>query len=686
MLGGGGTLGVGITMFLRDQFSAPAARVRTSAQQTTAQLRQMQQDQLRQQRNMYAGLAVAGALAIRGMGKVVKSAAKFGYEMEFVKQISKSTIAEQAKLSEQAMALGQRTIFFAKDVAEGMRFMAMAGMGYKEVTGNIASAVDLAAAANLSIAGRGGAADILTNIMKSFKKEASESAYIADILAEAATSANTNVFELGEALKYAGSTAMDLSISLEEATAMAMTLANAGIQGSMAGVAMENSMRYLARAIGPFASGRMVKALDMVGLSAEDFQDAAGNILPMVQNIGLLRDALVSTGNINKQGVLTALFGVRGKRAGSLLMRNYEEFQQHLTIFQNAQGRAGEISRGMMDTLEGSLRRLKAVWQHLGIFFTEGLIPVLRPVLRILEWIVQGLQQVFKIPILGNFVSSALAGFIVLKTATFAYRAVVAGIRLVTMQAGMATTTMQARAVAGYNAMTGAATRYNVAARAGMITNIGGLATGASAGLIGRNAAGRLIRTGGGIGKTGRFVGKKAAGRYLGMYGTRLAAGAAAGATGGRMLIPILGRMVGILGGPLGLALSFILPGAIGALVSVLKKNKEATGKQTDETRKNKEALISGRIGAIEHLYADRSRLMTARDILNMKVLSPEDITPGGFRTMVQRCGVQPSVIEPYVELRPDIHIYMDGTEITDSALEKVEAATRRAYHNAGMN
>jgi len=691
MLGGGSTLGVGVTMFLRDQFSGPAARVRTSAQQTTEQLRRMQEDQLRQQRNMYAGLAVAGGLAIRRMGQVVKSAAQFGFEMEFVKQISKSTVAEQAKLSDQAMDLGQSTIFFAKDVAEGMRFMAMAGMKYEDITGNVAAAVNLAAAANLSIAGRGGAADILTNIMIAFKKEASESGYVADILAEAATSANTNVFELGEALKYSASTARTLNIVLEESTAILMTLADAGMQGSMAGVAFENSMRYLAQAIGNFASGTQKKALEALGLSADDFQDASGNLNSMVQNITVLKNAMVGMGTVERYNISKVLFGVRGARAGLLLIANYERFINHLNIFQGAQGRATEISMGMMDTLEGSIRRLKAVWTHLGIFFTEGLVPVLRPVLRLLEGFIKGLQWLFKIPILGNFMSSALAGFLVIKTVAFGLKAIKAGIALITLQNTALMTRYAAATVTGYRAMTTSAMQYSVAARAAAAASIGGMAT---RGVVGVNVAGGLYRTvGGRTGRAGAAISAGAAARYAARYGARKVAGqtvgrAALGLAGGRALLPILGRIAGVLGGPLGIALAFVIPGAIGLLVGALRKNREATQNHAETIRKNKDLMMGGRVGAIEFLEFNKNRLMAAKDILNLNVLGSQDITPPGFQAMVQKtlgAGGMREEQNAYMQTQPIINIYLDGEEITGRTLEKVMEVSRRSYHNAGM-
>lgn len=679
---GGSTLGIGITMFLRDQFSGPASRIRSSAAATQEQLMKMQEDQLRSSRNMYAGLAMAGGMAVRGMSKVIGTAAKFGFEMRFVKEISKSSFEEQDKLSRQAMELGQRTIFFAKDVAEGMRFMAMAGMGYKEVTGNIGAAVNLAAAANLSIAGRGGAADIMTNIMKIFTIRAKDSTYVADILAEAATSANLNVFELGEALKYAGNTAVTLKVPLQEAAAMAMTLANAGMQGSMAGVAMENSMRYLVQSIGTFASGTQKQALSMLGLSAEDFRDADGNFKSMVHNIGLIKKAAERMGTVEQYNIAKVLFGVRGARAGLLIMRNYEEFLGHFEKFEKARGRSAEISMGMMDTLEGNILRVKATLSHLGIFFTQSLEPVLRPFLKMLEGIFKALQWLFKIPVLGNFIGVGIAAFITLKTLGFAYRAIVAGIRLVTLQSARAAMVMGGQTAAAYHSMTGAAMRYQaVAGMSRFGIGIPGMQTGAygfKQSLYG-GAGGYYVYGGGRMG-TFKSASKAAAFARKSGLATRLGPRAVGGASlglsrmaaeaGARGVVGgALGRLVGILGGPLGLALSFIIPGAIAAVIRAIKGSKEATERNSKALEEQNRAKLREEIK-----YTRMGHIIKFQDIEapSLKVIGTSSINQVQSNLSQERLAM---AYEKLVEALRDssnqnINLYLDG-EIIDQRIEK---------------
>lgn len=664
---GGSTLGIGVTMFLRDQFSGPAARIRGSAARMQQDLLKMQEAQLRHQRNMYAALAFGGVMAIRGLGRMVKKAAQFSYEMEFVKSITAATAEEQKRLANVAKTLGRRTMFYPQAIAEGMRFMAMAGMSAAEVEQNIRGAVALAGATKSELGGKGGAADIMTNVMKQFQIGFQYTNDVANVLSYAVTRANTNLFDLGDALKYSGATAMDINVSLEESVAMIMALGNAGMQGSMAGVAMENSMRYMARAFSSFASGPSRRALAELGLNVKDVTDQAGNLLTMTQIMKTFGNAIAKIpSNVERQAILQSTFGVRGKRAASLFLRNLQEFEKFSgDVATKSGGHAARIMEDMMNTLQGHMFKLGSAWNAMWVSFTENVGPILIFIMKGLTKTLAFFEKVFDTKILGGFFAAGIAGFIVWKTAVFAYKAAVAGLRLMHMTVGTSAAGMSATTVTGYNQMTAAAMRYNAAARMGAVTQIGQLARGASVGLIGRTAGGRLVRTGGGMGKAGRFVSKKAAGRYLGMYGARLGAG-----VGGRTLVSgLLGRIVGIFGGPLGLALSFVLPGLIGAVISAVKGSKKSVEENSAELKKNRLKEVERMQQFSRMGHAVRFFDLIAPPIRVEGTTGPEGVTvrPTGGATLRE---IGTSVMGKTTEPNIMININLDGETIFSKQLE----------------
>lgn len=592
MVGSSG-LSVGINLFLRDQFSGPAARVKSSANSVALEMRRMQEAQLRYQRNLYGGLAMAGAATLFGMGRMIKKASEFGYEMQFVGDIAQSTKKEQKAMSQQAMKLGQETIFTGNQVASGMRYLAMSGMKYKDVMGSIGPATHLAAAAMLDIAGRGGAADIMTNIMRAFRLGNEDGARVADILAVAATNANTNVQELGDAIKYSASTAIDLGVNLEQLTAMSMTLADAGMQSSMAGVAMENALRYITRATGDFATSTQKKAMNLLGLSKEDFRDTKGNLIDITKIIKKVKTATAGMGTGMKKDILGVLFGTRGNRAASLLMRNYDTLLGHLEDFTNAEGRALSMSESRMNTLKGAGLKVKSAWSNLAIMFTSTLEPVLTPLLKVIQKIAETLQKVFSKPILGGIISSALTGFITVKTVMFAYRSLMAGIRLLQIQSGNSLVTMGTKGSTAFSLLNAKARKY--AATMSFINTQNTRAVMGSGGMMGfnrnlfRGKGGYFVRTA--QGGYRQFSQKASAAKFArqNIMNVSSRAGLAAGALRGANAIKmtgLLGKVVGFLGGPIGLALSFILPGVIGGLANAIRKHKDSLEENTKETMK----------------------------------------------------------------------------------------------------
>src|SRR5690606_17943192 len=105
--------------------------------------------------------------------------------------------------------------FSATEAASGMEFLAMAGFETKEILASMPGLLDLAAASGMDL---GRAADITSNIVSGFNMEAGEAGRVADVLAKGASTANTNVEQLGGAMKYAAPIASTLGLEIEGLT------------------------------------------------------------------------------------------------------------------------------------------------------------------------------------------------------------------------------------------------------------------------------------------------------------------------------------------------------------------------------------------------------------------------------------------------------------------------------------
>ena len=149
-----------------------------------------------------------------GLNSVIRTLANFEQQMSTVKAITGATEAQFRTLRLEAQRLGATTRFSASEAAEGMQFLARAGFDVNQVLASINDTLLLAQAGALDL---GSAADIASNILTGFRLSAAEAGRVVDVLALASNSANTNVFQLGEAMKFVAPVAAGLGVSLEEA-------------------------------------------------------------------------------------------------------------------------------------------------------------------------------------------------------------------------------------------------------------------------------------------------------------------------------------------------------------------------------------------------------------------------------------------------------------------------------------
>ena len=164
-------------------------------------------------------------------GAIVKTASDYEAAMKKVSALTGALDEQGPKflaLASKARELGAATRYSAKEVADGMSFLAMAGFKADKIVASMGDTLNLAASANIDLAT---AADIVSNIMTGMRIHVDELGGAVDVLVKAFTSANTDLVQLGEAMKYAGPVASAFGQKLEDVVAMLGALGNAGIQG-----------------------------------------------------------------------------------------------------------------------------------------------------------------------------------------------------------------------------------------------------------------------------------------------------------------------------------------------------------------------------------------------------------------------------------------------------------------------
>lgn len=158
-------------------------------------------------------------------GQAIKTAANFEASMSRVSAITGATTEQFEALEKQAMELGATTVFSASQAAEGMSFLAMAGFDTNEILAAMPGVLNLAAAGQMDLAR---ASDIASNILTGFQLSAEESGRVVDVMAKAMTTANTNIEQLGYAMKYVAPVAASVGLSIEETAAAVGKLSDSG--------------------------------------------------------------------------------------------------------------------------------------------------------------------------------------------------------------------------------------------------------------------------------------------------------------------------------------------------------------------------------------------------------------------------------------------------------------------------
>ena len=621
----GSNLEIGIALVLQDRFSNQAREASSQIKRLHNEAKMAVTANLQSAKSMADTVMGWSGRALGGISSMLQEGAGFVDTMTTVKAITAATDTQMKGLSETAQSLGIVTMFDSKEIASGMQYLAMAGNTAEEIQQMIEGAAYVAGATNMALGGKGGTADLITNVMSTFQIEAAGAATVGDQLAKAALSSNMSMIDLAEAVKYAGADMVNLKRSLPEVAALAGVLGNAGIQGSMAGTAMSNLARYLNKSlVQPSYKGG--KALAALGLSIKDFTDSNGDLIDLSSAIGKIVGGMKGLSSMEVAQVFNDIFGVRGNRAAAALARSLPEYESLLNkILYKSDGYAKSIVEQRMETIAGGIDQMKSALENLRTTFTTAIAPVVTPIFKGIARIFEGIRNIFALPGIGKAIASFVTFGTTIIFITAAVTKLKAAWKLLTVDSQVSFLNMIRVIKGGWGEATWSLQRYMALEKAANATRKGGLAginpkmskaewammNGMPVGGIylggdGRyrwakgNQAGKRAGTFAAAGDVASAVGSKgkgaamaAGGGFLaGLFGKGAAKTAASGAArvgfgafAGRGLLAVGGRLVGLLGGPIGVGIS-ILTLLLPSLIRAIGGNKDATDANTEAANK----------------------------------------------------------------------------------------------------
>lgn len=685
-----GQLEIGVALVLQDRFS-------NQAREASSVIRGLHRDAKNAvQANLtavqsYANMASGVANSIVStLTTTIETGADFIDTMTTVGAISGATENQMSGLSETAQTLGLRTMFMSRDIASGMKYLAMAGNDANQIQEMISGAAMMANATGMKLRGKGGTADLLTNIMRTFKLEGKQAAdIVGDQLTKATMSSNVSIDDLAESIKYSAASMVTLKQQLPQVAAMIGTLGNAGIQGSMAGTSIRNMADYLTQSItNPNFKG--AKALAKLGLGKQDFVDANGDLQDFAVILEKIGTATQGLSTVDQNAVFKSIFGVRGMRAAVAIMRDTEGYFDLLNKIQNnSAGFAEEVVRKRMETFAGKIDMVQSAVENLMTTFSEALDnnPIIMGFLDMVGWAISQLRDLMATPF-----GPWIAGFASIAAVGLKIGSIWMGLRarwlLLNGDSQVSFRTMVRLMVGGWNQATISAQGYlnmekairaqreaGITASAATVAAIGGMPvyyyngnTPAKMGANGRYYANTGRGASGWTPVPAAMVTTTDASKMTRslMGGAGAAAGAAsrgALASVGRGLLRFGSRIVGLFMGPLGLAITGI--SIFGPMIySAIKGNKSA---QDENTRATND--LASAIKASREVYKQKD---------NLQMLTIQEM-----RWLVQTLGLYAERLNQRDNKGTHLTINMDGKKFLEEYLGDRDAEINVA---AGVN
>lgn len=599
---------VGVAMVLKDRFSQEAGKISGSFRTMMNDMNTWNRGiQMSASNTMDFGMQLVG-----GMARAYKYSAGVQNEVWTASKIAGATIAEQREMLQLAKDVNEITPLTASDVASGQRYLAMAGNKFDAIKEMIGPASKLASIFTMPVGQKGGVADLMTNIMSMYQIPMGEAARVTDDLYTAVTNANISLTDLARSISYAGADMATAGVDLRQTAAAIGVLGDMGIQGSMAGTSLANMIRYLQLSL-VNQKKKGYNALADLGLSPDEFFDAQGNLIDLYTIYQKFAKAAVDLPSRIETPTFFNIFGVRGNRGMLPVLRDIasgrDKMGKILATYDQNMGAVNRLNEERLKTDAGVIDQFESSIENLTVTAGAALGRIFTPVLNVGNSIIKVINSISETWV-GSFGLRVAATGVVVGTIVAGFNTVRGIIRSVGY--------LQTIATASTEGMSAAAIKTNTqfAIMEAHLRNISFMMSSIAAQTLGM---GKSIPLSGGF-----FMGKDKRGRayYRDSMGRRVSQGTALGGTnlisttvreGGKQAgkklatsaaLGLGGRLMGLLGGPVGLAITIGLPLLIevgSSLIKSVDRNTEAQSKEDPSAirAQNEERFLNAMRAAI---------------------------------------------------------------------------------------
>lgn len=320
--------------------------------------------------NLISDLTKTAATKLAGLAKSsVSVGMNFDASMSQVAATMGTTVDQIDNLTKVAKEMGSTTKFTATQAADALNYLALAGYDADKAAEVLPSVLNLAAAGGMDLAY---ASDLVTDAMASLNIEANKQNVddFGNKLAMAASKANANVSQLGEAILTVGGTAANLKGGTTELTTALGLLANVGIKGAEGGTHLRNIILSLQS-----PTDEATKLMQKLGLSVYDSQ---GKMRGLNDILGDLNSAMNGMTQGQKDSIINRLFNKTDLAAvNGLLAAQGEQWDTLAAQIDSADGAMGQMAETQIDNLQGAMTIMSSAFEGMQLAVYDELEPTL---------------------------------------------------------------------------------------------------------------------------------------------------------------------------------------------------------------------------------------------------------------------------------------------------------------------
>lgn len=303
-----------------------------------------------------------------GFASLIAGAIEFESSMARVSAIMGVTGQGIETLTNSARQYGATTRYTATEVAEAYKYMGMAGFSMQESLSSIQQVLDLTTIGATQL---GVASDIVTDGLTALGMSANQAGDFVDYMSATITRSNTDVEMMGETLKYAGSVAGTLGVSMDDLSVAIGLMANSSVKASRAGTSLRGLLANLSA-----PSDSVAGAMEKYGISLITAKDGSVDLDATLRN---LRESLKGLPLVEQAAACKQLAGKTGMTGLMAIVNATDEAYDSLTnSVQNSTetvsywnenlGQAGVYGKEASDRIE-NLKTVLGETEYIGSAF-----------------------------------------------------------------------------------------------------------------------------------------------------------------------------------------------------------------------------------------------------------------------------------------------------------------------------